>query len=156
MTFIFKIMDYHRYLTNGQRSQYVFVLIWKLSNDRTWDSCPFAKQSSIMRLTPQFLNSFPTCWQVWFNPKSCYGTMLCILTYTIRVWFWKQDNFAIMDMQTTFTNMKTTFRNNHIFVLNYPIHLCVNAKFNTLYLGQYLSHTTVKAILFSKDLPYSP
>ena len=41
-------------------------------------------------------------------------------------------------MQTTVTYKKTTFRDNHIFVLNYPIHLCVNAKFNTLYLRQYI------------------
>ena len=41
-------------------------------------------------------------------------------------------------LQTHFTYKKTTFRDNHIFVLNYPIHLCVNATFNTLYIRQYL------------------
>ena len=59
--------------------------------------------------------------------------------HTIGVWFKKKDNFAIMDMQTTFTYKKTTFRDNHIFMMNSPIHLCVNAKFNNLNLRQYLS-----------------
>ena len=64
--------------------------------------------------------------------------MLYILTYTQYVFgFENRITFAIMGMETNFTYKKTTFRDNHIFVLNYPIHLCVNAKFTTLYL-QYL------------------
>ena len=50
----------------------------------------------------------------------------------------KHDNFALMDVQTNFTYKKTTFRDNHICLLNYLINICVNAKLNTLYLGQYL------------------
>ena len=44
--------------------------------------------------------------------------------------------------------MKNSFRENQIFVLQYPIYLCVNAKCNTLY----LSVLIVKALLLCKDL----
>ena len=40
-------------------------------------------------------------------------------------------------MQTTFIHKKETFRDNHIFVLYYPMHLCVYTKYNTLYISQY-------------------